>query len=110
MGDFTCVCDISDDLTNAFKVKMGYMNRNMTCFSPNFSNIDFELICAWGAKPLQVNEDLIKRLVLEKENSSTIQPNCGKHDWLIRIAEGEDGWTALCQITKKASPNSSPLE
>ena len=32
MGDFTCGCDISGDLTEALKVKGASLNRNMQCF------------------------------------------------------------------------------
>ena len=103
MDDFTCGCDISEDLTETLKVKGVSMNRNMTCSSPiealYYRSTNFESICAWCSKPL--NEDLIKRLASKKETHSTVQPNCGEHGCLIRNAGGEDGWTVLHPITKK---------
>ena len=38
MGDFTCGCDISGDLTEALKVKGVSMNRNMQFFFFHFQN------------------------------------------------------------------------
>ena len=43
MDDFTCVCDISGDLTEALKVKGVSINRNMQCFF-------FFSFSKWGEK------------------------------------------------------------
>ena len=106
MDDFTCGCDISEDLTETLKVKGVSMNRNMTCSSPNkalyYRSTDFDPICAWCSNPL--NEDLIKRLASKKGTHSTVQPNCGEHGCLIRNTGGEDGSTTLRPITKKRKP------
>ena len=106
MDDFTCGCDISEDLTETLKVKGVSMNRNMTCSSPiealYYRSTNFEPICAWCSKPL--NEDLKKRLASKKETHSTVQPNCGEHGCLLRNAGGENGWTIQRAITKRRKP------
>ena len=53
MGDFTCGCDISGDLTEALKAKGVSMNRNMRCLFFSFSkwrkkNQRFENLGACG--------------------------------------------------------------
>ena len=110
MDDFTCGCDISEDLTETLKVKGVSMNRNMTCSSPiealDYRSTDFDPICAWCSKPL--NEDLIKRLASKKETHSTVQPNCGEHGCLIRNVGGENGWTVKRPITKKRKTKPMP--
>ena len=104
--DFTCGCDISEDLTEVLKVKGVSMNRNMTCSSPieafYYRSTNFEPICALCSKPL--NEDLKKRLASKKETHSMVQTHCGEHGRLIRNVGGEDGWTALHPIAKKRKP------
>ena len=101
MGDFSCGCDISGDLTEALKVKGVSMNRNMTCSSPiealYYRSTNFESICAWCSKPL--NDSLIKRLDSKNETHSTVQPDCGEHDCLIRNVGDVDGWTVMRAIT-----------
>ena len=71
MDDFTCGCDISEDLTETLKVKGVSMNRNMTCSSPiealYYRSTNFESICAWCSKLL--NEDLKKKTSVNKGKS-----------------------------------------